>query len=244
MPTDGWLLIHDSSQLIESSSVISMLELVVTLTESEAAHLYWMDPAGYELRLASMSSASEECRIPRVSMRHTAESRRWIEELSEAAVVDATDSHFGAFPETRVRNSGKLMLFPLRNERGFAGLLTLSRTARAECGPAEAARVAKLATALTASMKEVEGRREVEFLREKLRSARQENVVLEKKLAERKLVERAKGLLQEEHSWTEEDAYYHLRRTSRQQRTPMAVIAQRVIDLATAREMERERLSA
>jgi AmiR/NasT family two-component response regulator len=57
-------------------------------------------------------------------------------------------------------------------------------------------------------------------------------------------VERAKGLLQVHYEWTEEDAYYHLRRTSRQQRTPMAVIAQMVIDVIAAKEAEGERMSA
>ncbi len=84
----------------------------------------------------------------------------------------------------------------------------------------------------------------MDSLREKLRSARQENSLLERRLAERKLVERAKGLLQAHYGWTEEDAYYHIRRTSRQQRTPMALIAQRIIDLSAAKEVERERLSA
>lgn len=70
-----------------------------------------------------------------------------------------------------------------------------------------------------------------------LHSLRRENQLLEKRLAERKIMERAKGLLQLHYGWTEEDAYYHLRRTSRQQRTPMSVIAQRVIEGVDAKEV-------
>jgi AmiR/NasT family two-component response regulator len=51
-------------------------------------------------------------------------------------------------------------------------------------------------------------------------------------LADRKLLDRAKGLLQASFQWTEEEAYLHLRRTSRQRRTPMRDIAREVIDLA------------
>ena len=55
---------------------------------------------------------------------------------------------------------------------------------------------------------------------------------LSRKLADRKLLDRAKGLLQASFQWTEEEAYLHLRRTSRQRRTPMRDIAREVIDLA------------
>jgi AmiR/NasT family two-component response regulator len=50
--------------------------------------------------------------------------------------------------------------------------------------------------------------------------------------------------LQVHFEWSEEDAYYHLRRTSRQQRIPMAMIAQRVIDVVAAEEVEQERIPA
>ena len=54
---------------------------------------------------------------------------------------------------------------------------------------------------------------------------------LSRKLADRKLFDRAKGLLQVSYQWTEEQAYLHLRRTSRQRRTPMRDIAREIIDL-------------
>lgn len=53
--------------------------------------------------------------------------------------------------------------------------------------------------------------------------------VVTRRLAGRKLVERAKGLLQANRGITEMDAYEHLRRLSRQQRAPLAVIAEQVV---------------
>src|ERR1019366_8316977 len=53
-----------------------------------------------------------------------------------------------------------------------------------------------------------------------------------RKLADRKLLDRAKGLLQASYQWTEEQAYLHIRLTSRQRRTPMRDIAQEIIGLA------------
>ena len=49
-------------------------------------------------------------------------------------------------------------------------------------------------------------------------------------LADRKLLDHAKGLLQESLGWSEEEAYLNIRRLSRQQRTPMREIARQVID--------------
>jgi len=49
-------------------------------------------------------------------------------------------------------------------------------------------------------------------------------------LADRKVLERAKGLLQANLGWSEEDAYLHIRRLSRQSRIPMRDIAREVIE--------------
>ena len=57
---------------------------------------------------------------------------------------------------------------------------------------------------------------------------------LSRKLADRKLFDRAKGLLQAGNQWTEEQAYLHLRRTSQQRRTPMRDIAREIIDLGAS----------
>jgi AmiR/NasT family two-component response regulator len=65
---------------------------------------------------------------------------------------------------------------------------------------------------------------------------------LERQLAERKIIERAKGILQAQLGITEEEAYYQVRRTSRQQRTPMATIARRIIE--ASEKAVPERLSA
>ena len=58
-----------------------------------------------------------------------------------------------------------------------------------------------------------------------LRLRRDLRVVAER-LGHRKNVERAKGLLQVRHGWTEQQAYEHLRKLSRQRRKSMADTAQ------------------
>lgn len=56
---------------------------------------------------------------------------------------------------------------------------------------------------------------------------------LNRKLADRKLLARAKGILQSRFAWSEEEAYFRLRRISRQSREPMRAIAAYVIQNST-----------
>ena len=58
---------------------------------------------------------------------------------------------------------------------------------------------------------------------------REENEDMRRRLEERKLVERAKGILQHRHNLTEEQAYLYLRRESRRLRRPMKDLADAVI---------------
>ena len=53
------------------------------------------------------------------------------------------------------------------------------------------------------------------------------------RLAGRKNIERAKGIIQNRHGWTEEEAYLHLRRLSRKTRKPMGEIARSFITKTT-----------
>jgi hypothetical protein len=212
MSHKDWLIIYDLSQRNESSSLSSVLDLLVAITGSDNGHVYRMDPATCDLRLIGARPALEDGRIP-ISLK--------IEPLDEPRVFRPGDPGFGSFPETVVSQVESLLAVPIHAEGKVAGMVTLCRTAGKQYGPGDIEAARKAGVALY----------ELDALRLKLRTVHQENVLLEKRLAERKLMERAKGLLQVQNGWTEEDAYYHLRRTSRQQRTPMAVIAQRVIDV-------------
>jgi hypothetical protein len=58
---------------------------------------------------------------------------------------------------------------------------------------------------------------------------RRELHVVSDRLGRRKLVERAKGMLQMRHGWDEQQAYEHLRKLSRQRRKSMADTAQEIL---------------
>lgn len=62
-----------------------------------------------------------------------------------------------------------------------------------------------------------------------IRSLRRELYVVSDRLGRRKLVERAKGMLQARHGWNEQQAYEHIRKLSRQRRKNMADTAQELL---------------
>ena len=57
----------------------------------------------------------------------------------------------------------------------------------------------------------------------------EENLDMKRQLETRKLVERAKGILQQKHKLTEEEAYLRLRNESRRLRRPMRDLAEAII---------------
>ena len=75
---------------------------------------------------------------------------------------------------------------------------------------------------------------EIELARLEEKSSR-----LSDELLSRKVVERAKGILQRESRLTEEEAYFSLRRRSRQQRKSMKEIAEAIVRGETGRSQKR-----
>jgi signal transduction protein with GAF and PtsI domain len=69
----------------------------------------------------------------------------------------------------------------------------------------------------------------------------QEKMAIQRQLEERKLVERAKGIIQQKYNTTEEDAYFRLRNQSRRLRRPMRDLAEAII---LAEDLNKDTLEA
>ena len=123
----GWLIVHDLSQVLECAAVSPVLDLAVSMSRSDAARVYWVDPGAYELRLVSASSTLEDSRISRVSREFAAAAIEWLKELDRAGVLSERDAYFASFPETAASQVSSLLVFPLREEEKLAGVLTVSR---------------------------------------------------------------------------------------------------------------------
>jgi hypothetical protein len=141
-----------------------------------------------------------------------------IESLSGPVQGGPVDERFfEKFPETFQYHLKRLAVVPLR-VRNFLGLLTLGRADETSFNPSE------LETAKGAA---------------RLLAAAHERDSLQQDLLDRKLIERAKGILQRRRRLSEEQAYRLMRNNSRRRRIRMANIAKEIIEASVRRQLLR-----
>jgi ANTAR domain len=127
----------------------------------------------------------------------------------------ASDSRFADFPEFQAAHFDGVVSVPLLVSGETIGLANFCHVGDAPMSASALSFLMRLGLPLGALL--------IASLRDRLERAAQD-------LADRKLLERAKGLLQAHFQWTEEDAYLRIFRLSRRCRTPMRNIAQLVIE--------------
>jgi hypothetical protein len=133
-----------------------------------------------------------------------------------------SDWRFAGLSEFEKNRFEGVASIPLRNGGSVVGMANVCRSAAAPWKPSELTFLLSLSLPVAALL----------IAEEANRSLRKEVDRLAQQLAGRKLVERAKGLLQVRYECSEEQAYLYLRRSSRQRRTPMADVAQEIIQEA------------
>jgi GAF domain-containing protein len=126
-----------------------------------------------------------------------------------------TDTRFAGLPEVLQYGLKRLLVFPLRDRDGLLGVMTIGRAIDQGFDSRDVHLALPVARVIEAVL-------ERDALQEELRS--------------RKLVERAKGLLQQSSGISEEDAYLSLQRQSRQLGRPMADLAKDIINDAALRK--------
>jgi hypothetical protein len=140
---------------------------------------------------------------------------------SPSVLQDRTfaDWRFAGFPEFQRHRFEGVTSIPLLHAGVAVGIANVCRLRSAALQPRELAFLLSLSLpigALVASAR-VQG------------DLQREVRTLTQQLADRKVIERAKGLLQSDAALSEEEAYFHLRRLSRQRRMPMREIASEII---------------
>ena len=206
------------------TSIHPLLELALAQTSSQGAYLYRLgrDPDGLEL-VAWSGRAASNIESFHVELRPRA--AIWHRENQTAVILDRdawSDWRLERFPEFLRNRFQSAASIPMLAGGEVVGIANICRLASAAYQPSETAFLRSLGLPLGALLAH-------SAARVKLESEVEE---LSRKLADRKLLDRAKGLLQASYHWTEEEAYLHLRRTSRQRRTPMRDIASEIVDLA------------
>lgn len=191
-----------------------LLDAVRSVTASQVAVVYVVREQCSELKAAAARCAVET-RVKDASVTIGAGMSQWIESLDGLAQGGHGErTYFEKFPEVFQYQLRRIALVPLRTPEGLLGLLTLGRIGEATFDAADVRAAEGAARVLTALLE-----------RDSLRH----------KLIERKVVERAKGILQQYRRITEEQAYLTLRKTSRQRRITMAELATEIIRAHTER---------
>jgi GAF domain-containing protein len=206
-----------------STSIHPLLELSMAQTNSQGAYLYRLDrdPDGLELVSWSGRAVSD---IESFDVELRPQAAGWHRENVTAVLLERdawSDWRLERFPEFLRNRFQAAASIPLLDGSQVVGVANICRVAAATYQPRESAFLRSLNLPLGALLAHSK-------VRVQLESAVEE---LSRKLADRKLFDRAKGLLQVSYQRTEEQAYLHLRRTSRQRRTPMRDIAREIIDL-------------
>ena len=213
-------------QAQQHNSIHPLLDLGLTQTNSQGAYLYRLDrdPDGLEL-IAWNGRAVSDIESFDVELRPQAAA--WHRDNLTAVVLDReawSDWRFERFPEFLRNRFQAAVSVPLIDQGEVVGIVNICRVAAAVWQPREAAFLRSLSLPLGALVSHSRTRVKLETEVEEL----------SRKLADRKLLDRAKGLLQARHQWTEEQAYLQIRLASRQRRIPMRDIAREIIDLAVS----------
>jgi transcriptional regulator with GAF, ATPase, and Fis domain len=156
--------------------------------------------------------------------------RDWLLSLSQATHVETSawrDWRLERLPEFVQNRFETAVAIPLATEGTLAGILTAVRLARDGFALQELSSLLSLQASLESLLAVAASREENARLKSELQR-------LTDRLAGRKHIERAKGIIQTRHGWTEEEAYLHLRRLSRKTRKPMGEIARSVIVHSTS----------
>ena len=211
-------------QAQENHSIVPLLELSLAQTNSQGAYLYRLDrdPDGLELIAWSGRAVSD---IESFDVELRPEAAGWHRDNLTAVVLDRdawSDWRFERFPEFLRNRFPAAASVPLVDQGEVVGIVNVCRVAAAAWQPREAAFLRSLSLPLGALVSHSRTRVKLETEVEEL----------SRKLADRKLLDRAKGLLQARHQWTEEQAYLQIRLASRQRRVPMRDVAREIIDLA------------
>jgi GAF domain-containing protein len=205
------LLIHSASATadIDSDLTIALFGSVVK-AQAEVGVVYRLDAEAGRLEAIARQTTLPS---PETDFDATLSgaASRWLEDLTEAVQGKPSRNQlFQELPEAVQHELGCVLVAPILGVEGLLGILTLGRRSPNCEFDADAVGVALRSARLLAASLE----------RDSLRQT----------LQERKLMERAKGILQSRRRLSEHQAYLFLRGESRRRRVPMVDLAREIVE--------------
>lgn len=222
-------LLHRVSSIVSSERTLDeMLGEIVGLTshitDCDACLVYLIDLNSGEMVLrASQVPHAEELGNLRLQVGEGITG--WVAEHKSVVALSSkagTDKRFKKFPALVEDTYEAFLSVPLVSSGDVIGVINVHHREKHDHTPDEVALLTfigeQMGGAITKSS----------LVQENLRLT-EETKEVRRQLEERKLVERAKGLLQRKHNLTEEEAYLRLRNESRRLRRPMKDLAEAII---------------
>jgi hypothetical protein len=191
-----------------SQAIVPLLEMALAQTNGNGAYVYAFDSGEPFARLAAWAGLA-----PTEADWRTLKTPSHFLQRPTAVVLHQRASADWQFRKHRF--SGVVSI-PLLEAAELVGVANFCRALVAPLPPRELSFLLTLSLPLGALLNG-------EAVRERLERTTQ-------LLADRKVLARAKGVLQAKLGWSEEEAYLHIRRLSRQSGTPMRQIAREVIE--------------
>lgn len=229
VPESPVTLLHRISSIVSSDlSLEEMLGEIVGLTaqvtECDACLVYLMDHEANEIVLRA-SQVPHAAALGELRMKIGEGVTGWVaEHKSVVALAEnaSADSRFKRF-STLIEDTYEAFLsVPIVSGGETIGVINVHHRQRHQHTTDEIALLVfvgeQMGGVVSKSLLEEEKARLVE-----------EKQAIQRQLEERKLVERAKGILQQKYNTTEEDAYFRLRNQSRRLRRPMRDLAEAII---------------
>ena len=222
-------ILHQVSSIVSSNLTLDemlgeVVGLTVQATACDACLVYLIDPATNEVVLRA-SQVPHAGAIGNLRM-HVGEGvAGWVAEhksvvaLSSNAIKDARFKLFQGLVEDTYE---ALLSVPLVSGGDLIGVINVHHRAPHDHSPAEIGTLVFIGEQVGVAIAK-------SFLQEENARLLEATLEMRRELETRKLVERAKGILQQKHQLTEEEAYLRLRDQSRRLRRPMKDLAEAII---------------
>jgi two-component system, response regulator PdtaR len=228
-PSSQLALLHRVSNIVSSDRSLDemlgeLIGLAVQVTDCDACLVYLWEAESAEIVLAA-SQVPHAGEIGNLRLKIGEGITGWVAEhksvvaLSYNASLDRRFKHFQGLVEDTYE---AFLSVPLVAGGDLIGVINVHHRESHVHSPEEV-------TLLTFVGEQMGGAIVKSRLSVQNQKLLEETTELKKQLESRKLVERAKGILQHRHSLTEEEAYLRLRNESRRMRRPMRDLAEAII---------------
>ena len=222
-------LLHRVSNIVSSDLSLDemlgeILGLTVQVTGCDACLVYLFEKEVGEIVLcASQVPHARELGNLRLKMGEGITG--WVAEHKSVVALSsnaAQDKRFKRFRVLVEDTYDAFLSVPLVSSGDLIGVINVHHRDRHEHSPEEIALLGVIGEQMGGALYKSK-------LAEENARLKVETVEVKRKLEERKLVERAKGILQRRHGLTEEQAYLQLRNESRRLRRPMKDLAEAIV---------------